>query len=701
MFQPKEAGRLAIGTLNVRRLSSTDRLVELQQELRGINIDVLALTELRWRGTGCLDLSDSEFRFYHADDSQDVSGTGFLDSRRTQPFVEAFNKMTPRISKLDLKFGRQVLRLYAVYAPPTTSTSRGAEDDDEEDAEEDYESLLETLRSELGRTGCPLTGARRTSATALGSHNACSDHRLVRAIIQTPGREALHHEEKKPKERHRLNRDLYRMALNIAPPVSASPTTSSGYANLAKIIHEAAEFAREDVRREPRLSPNTEDLLKQRRVLKNRRSTATDRIAFTEFNKMVRREIRKDLVKHHQRLVEEAVESNRGLRTVRREAATGRRRLIRLRDNDGNVCTTTTDLQRTVKDFYETLYSSTVRVEFNEPESADECPVLLQSEVEEALRKMKNRTAPGIDNITVEMMKLGKDVLVPELTKLFNACLQTSSMPKKMGDSSTILLFKKDDPLDLQNYRPISLLSCVYKLLTKVLNQRIERVLDSEQPVEQAGFRKNFSTTDHLHAVNELVERSREYRLPLFILFVDYEKAFDSVETNAVWNAIQQQGVPAQIIKLLQKIYSEARSLINIADRLVPIEIRRGVRQGDTISPKLFTATLEHVFRQLQWDDVGININGSRLSNLRFADDVALIADNAQELQKMLDELDEASRRFGLKINARKTKMMTTEEATILLNGREIDQVEFFIYLGQEVRLLRDHSREINSTRTF
>ncbi|KAK0425551.1 hypothetical protein QR680_009256 [Steinernema hermaphroditum] len=234
----------------------------------------------------------------------------------------------------------------------------------------------------------------------------------------------------------------------------------------------------------------------------------------------------------------------------RRKAAIGRRRLIRLRDNEGNVCTTTTDLQRTVKEFYESLYASTVRVEYNEPESIEECPALPQSKVEEALRKMRSSTAPGIDKITVEMLKLGKDVLVPELTKLFNACLQTSSITEKMGDSSTILLFKKDDPLDLQNYRPISLLSCVYKLLTKVLSQRIERVLYSAQPAEQAGFRKNFSTIDHLHAVNELVERSREYRLLLFIIFVDYDKAFDSVETNAVWTAIQQQGVPAQIIKL-------------------------------------------------------------------------------------------------------------------------------------------------------
>ncbi|KAK0405475.1 hypothetical protein QR680_018015 [Steinernema hermaphroditum] len=124
-------------------------------------------------------------------------------------------------------------------------------------------------------------------------------------------------------------------------------------------------------------------------------------------------------------------------------------------------------------------------------------------------------------------------------------------------------------------------------------------------------------------------------------------------------------------------------------------QIQRGVRQGDTISPKLFTATLEEIFRELDWEDFGININGRKLSNLRFADDIALIGNTEEELQQMVTELDEVSRRSGLKMNREKTKILATEEASILVNGEEIEQVEAFVYLGQEVRLRRDHSKEI------
>ncbi|KAK0424256.1 hypothetical protein QR680_008579 [Steinernema hermaphroditum] len=792
MFQPSNVGRLSIGTLNVRRLASSERLLELQEELEGINIDVIALTELRWRGTGSLQLSDSGFCFYHAgpESSEDVSGTGFLVSSRMKPFVEAFRPVSPRISALDLKFGRQLLRLFAVYAPPTSATR-----DDEEDEEDEYDSLLETLRSELraasmsGQRGASSTlrdaiaprlrvypallgdfnakigrkeeddeeavgnfgygdrnvrgqqlldfceenhlravntffkarpGRKWTwispnghtkncidfvlasrlirfqSATVLGSCISSSDHRLVRAVIQTPKREVMRHEDRTLKKKYRLNRDLFRMALTTMTPCANQQDSPEDYANLVAQVQSAAEFAREPEEKSPRLSEETKRLFAQRRHLKYRRSTAAERIALTELNKLIRREIRKDLVKHHQRLVEEAIRRNRGLRHVRREAAIGRRRLTRLRDADGNLCSTTTQLKRTVKAFYEALYSSTVDVQYEEHEAQEECPDLLISEVGEALKTMRNGTAPGIDKITVEMLKTGSHVLLPWLTKLFNMCLRTCSIPQKMADSSTILLHKKGDPLELKNYRPISLLSAIYKLLTKVLTKRIERILDAAQPVEQAGFRKNFSTIDHLQAINQLVERSREYRLPLFIVFVDYEKAFDTVELNAVWSAVQQQGVPGQITKLLQKIYQEATSPVNINDEPVPIEIRRGVRQGDTISPKLFTATLEHVFRHLQWEEVGININGSRLSNLRFADDIALIAETAEDLQKMMDELNEASQRAGLKINANKTKLMSTEPTSILLNGSEVERVESFVYLGQEVRLVRDHGKEMS-----
>ena len=86
------------------------------------------------------------------------------------------------------------------------------------------------------------------------------------------------------------------------------------------------------------------------------------------------------------------------------------------------------------------------------------------------------------------------------------------------------------------------------------------------------------------------------------------------------------------------------------------IPIRKGVRQGDTISPKLFTATLEDLFRNFDWSNRGVSINGNKLSNLRFADDVTIIAQDLEELEIGLNELSVASMQHGLKINMAKQK---------------------------------------------
>ncbi|KAE9412548.1 hypothetical protein Angca_006271, partial [Angiostrongylus cantonensis] len=102
-------------------------------------------------------------------------------------------------------------------------------------------------------------------------------------------------------------------------------------------------------------------------------------------------------------------------------------------------------------------------------------------------------------------------------------------VPTQWKISKSVLLFKKGDLHDVGNYRPICLLSVVYKLFTRVTLNRIDRTLDEGQRCEQAGFRKGFSTMDHIHTITRLIEASREYKRPLCLTFIDLEKVFDSI----------------------------------------------------------------------------------------------------------------------------------------------------------------------------
>ncbi|KAK6761478.1 hypothetical protein RB195_022517 [Necator americanus] len=264
------------------------------------------------------------------------------------------------------------------------------------------------------------------------------------------------------------------------------------------------------------------------------------------------------------------------------------------------------------------------------------------------------RTAPGPDRIRPEHLKNLPPVLINTLARLFTRYLSEYKVPTQWKTSKTVLLYKKGDPYDIDNYHPICSLSVIYKLVTRVILNRIEKVLDEGQPCEQAGV-------------------SREYKIPLCLTFIDLKKAFDSVETEAVVGALDNQGVPIQYIK-------------------------EGIRQDDRISPKIFTATLENAMRKLEWDDMGVKVDGRQLHHLRFADDIVLITPSISQEERMLTEFDETCRCTGLELNLQKKMFMRNawvSDAPFTLNGTNISECTSYVYLGREFNMMNNLTSEL------
>ena len=130
----------------------------------------------------------------------------------------------------------------------------------------------------------------------------------------------------------------------------------------------------------------------------------------------------------------------------------------------------------------------------------------------------------------------------------------------------------------MKNYQPISLLSQVYKIFTKVITKRLERKLDENQTREQAGFQKNYSTVDHIQTINLLREKCRDFNLPLCLIYVDFEKAFDSVEIDAILRLLKNQGIELSYIHLLKNIYTNCISTVALNGNKTHFKIRKGVR---------------------------------------------------------------------------------------------------------------------------
>ncbi len=118
------------------------------------------------------------------------------------------------------------------------------------------------------------------------------------------------------------------------------------------------------------------------------------------------------------------------------------------------------------------------------------------------------------------------------------------------------------------------------KFFMKILKERINSQYKFNQSKKQAGFRKNYATTNHIFVINQLIERTRENSLSIKLIRIDFNKAFDSVGHQNLWDGLRIQGFDINIIEIVKMMYENSRAYIKIDKRGREFQISRGVRQG-------------------------------------------------------------------------------------------------------------------------
>ncbi|CAG4952840.1 unnamed protein product [Parnassius apollo] len=144
--------------------------------------------------------------------------------------------------------------------------------------------------------------------------------------------------------------------------------------------------------------------------------------------------------------------------------------------------------------------------------------------------------------------------ITPMLTNIFNGILDLSQIPEDWANSTIIFLYKIGDQLNINNYRPISLLQTSYKVFTSILLNRLKPKLDYMQPREHAAFRFKFSTIDYIFVLTQIMETYEEYNKTLYIAFIDYSKASDSIYHDLLWLASKSHGIHNQYIRIPKEI---------------------------------------------------------------------------------------------------------------------------------------------------
>ena len=267
------------------------------------------------------------------------------------------------------------------------------------------------------------------------------------------------------------------------------------------------------------------------------------------------------------------------------------------------------------------------------------------------------------------------------------------SIPSEWKEGLLVKLPKKGDLSLCKNYRGIMLLSTAGKVLNRIILERMREAVDETLRDNQAGFRQSRSTSDQIATLRIIVEQSLEWRTPLYIKFIDYEKAFDSLDRNTLWYLMASYGIPGKIISLVKNTYEGTSCrILHDSGLTETFSIKTGVRQGCLLSPFLFLLAIDWAMKEttsdsrngIQWTLV------DQLEDLDFADDLALLSHTHSQMQAKTLKLEAISSKVGLKVNTDKTKIMGLNSKSnehISITNRDLEDVTSFTYLGSVINI--------------
>ena len=354
--------------------------------------------------------------------------------------------------------------------------------------------------------------------------------------------------------------------------------------------------------------------------------------------------------------------------------------ISRLIDEENREISHASDILSAEKHFFEKLYSSSLeegnqsiwenffpneRKTISDDIKSDFDRDININEIKEAVKRMKNEKSPGIDGFPVEFYKIFWNEIKDMLLELYQYSIDTGSLSISQKQGIITLLPKSDKDLSyLKNWRPITLLTVDYKILSSVLAMRLKSNLSDIIHEDQTGFIKNRQMSENIRKVIEIIDYLELEDLPGLIMTIDFEKAFDKIEWKFIFKTLEYFNFGERYIRYVKLLYNDSSSCcINNGWSSEFFHLGRGVRQGCPLSPYLFILCAEILGNAIRNDE---SVRGIQIKNdnsevttklSQYADDTTLFLDGQpQSIIAVVQLCKEFEQISGLKINESKTK---------------------------------------------
>jgi hypothetical protein len=321
---------------------------------------------------------------------------------------------------------------------------------------------------------------------------------------------------------------------------------------------------------------------------------------------------------------------------------------------EGNLITNSSDIKEECTKYYEQLYNqkridNSLYEYFLEDiptlsqESSEHCEgEITVEECKRALKEMENNKSPGPDGLSKEFYTIAFPYIGTSFVQLLNRVWSEGKLPYSQRQCFITLICKNKDNKDqLSNWRPISLLNCDYKILSKILSLRLRTVLDGIVHPDQTCSIPGRTIQDNVHLIRNLIEYVNAKNIPAAIISLDQSKAFDRVSHEYLFQVLHSFGFGPQFISLVKLLYTEIYSSVLVNGFVCrEFSVKCSVRQGCSLSPLLYVLCIEPFANKIRNDPMirGIPLPGAtedcKIS--QYADDTNIFVTDLKSVRKIL-----------------------------------------------------------------